>query len=230
MADDRYVFLSYPLSPDGPNPPAIPPMELTPFMSLAKGDEANVTLIKVVTHTGTHVDAPCHVVAGGITITDFRADEFVFDHPLVFNLSHKDDEEVMPDALQPLLEVGKDADLILFRFGYGLVRKTEPRRYSAHCPGFGLESARFLRENFPGLRAIGMDVPSLACIAYLETTMRAHNVLLEGEGRRFLVFEDMFLDRDLSHLEQVIAAPWQIQGMDGGPAMILGRVGAGRQG
>lgn len=221
---DAYIFLSYPLSPEGPNPPAIPAMELAPFMSLAKGDDANVTSIKVVSHTGTHVDAPCHVIADGITITDFGANEFIFHHPIVFDTPLQDDELVIPEHLQSLVEIGQDADLILFRFGYGAIRKAEPSRYSAHCPGFGVESAQFLRDNFPKLRAIGMDVPSLSCIHYLDMTMRAHHVLLAGTGRRFLIIEDMYLGQDLSQLSQVIVAPWYIKNLDGGPALVFGRM------
>lgn len=225
MAAERYIFLNYALSPEGPNPPAIPPMELKPFMSLTNGDDANVTSIKVVSHTGTHVDAPCHVIEDGITVTDFRPGEFIFEHPIVFDLPMNDDEVVMPEHLQPLLDIGKRADLILFRFGYGAVRTTQPGRYSAHCPGFGVESAAFLRDNFPYLRAIGMDVPSLSCICYLGKTMHAHNVILASNGGRFMVIEDMLLDQDLTGLKRVVVAPWMIKNLDGGPATVIGELG-----
>ena len=225
----EYVFLSYPLSMKTPTPPAIPKMELSPFLSLAKGDEANVTLVKVVTHTGTHVDVPRHVVPDGITLSDFTPGELVFDHPVLFDLPLPDDTLVMPSHLESLVGRGRDADLVLFRFGYGTVRSSDPLRYSSHCPGFGVESAQVLVERFPRMRALGMDVPSLSCIKFLERTMRAHNVLLEGKGRRFLVIEDMKLDQDLGGLETVIIAPLWISGADGGPATILGRFKGGKQ-
>jgi len=219
---DKYIFLNYPLSSDGPNPPAIPKPEFTPFLSLAKGDDANVTAMKVVSHTGTHVDVPCHVLRDGITITDFKAEEFIFTHPVVMEMALKDDTIVMPEHLEPFVKKGQEADLLLFRFGCGPVRKSDPLRYSTKCPGFGVESAGFLLRNFPKMRCVGMDVPSLACIAYLSNTMAAHNVLLAGNGGRFLVVEDMNLDQDLSHLKSVIIAPWLIKDLDGGPATIFG--------
>ena len=114
------------------------------------------------------------------------------------------------------------ADLLLCRFGYGEVRRTDPAHYSAKCPGFGLASAEYLLEQLPSLRALGMDVPSLACIEHLEECMPAHNVLLEGEGRRFPVIEDMKLDGALERLTEVIVAPWWIKGLDGGPCMVFG--------
>ena len=225
MMSDKHIFLNYPLSADGPTPPAIPKPEFMPFMSLAKGEDANVTLIKVVSHTGTHVDAPCHVLQNGITITEFKADEFIYTQPVVFDLPLKDETVVMPDDLKPFVEKGKDADLLLFRFGYGTVRRTDPGRYSEKCPGFGVESAEFLAQNFHEMRGLGMDVPSLSCIAYLDKTMKAHNILLSGHGGRFLVIEDMNLDQDLTRLESVIVAPWLIKDLDGGPATIFGSLG-----
>ncbi len=218
----RIVSLGFPLRKDSPNPPAIPPIQLTPFLSLEKGDGANVTLIKAASHTGTHLDVPVHVAAGGLTLTDFRPDEFVFTRPAIIDLHLADSQVVQPEDIKPLLPKAKEADLLLCRFGYGEVRRTDPKRYSAMCPGFGVESARFILEELPNLRALGMDVPSLACIATLEQTMLAHNVLLEGPGRRFLVIEDMDLEQDLSGLSDVILAPWWIAGLDGAPCMVFG--------
>ncbi|HEX3000420.1 MAG TPA: cyclase family protein [Armatimonadota bacterium] len=220
--DRKLIFLGYPLQIDTPTPPAIPPIELLPLMSLAKEDAANVTIIRAASHTGTHVDAPSHVELYGITISDFRPDELIFHHPVVVDLNLKDCQTVEPAALEPFLAEMSQADLLLFRFGYGEVRHTDPGRYSSQCPGFGVESAQFLRDHLPALRAIGMDVPSLSCIADLDRTMAAHNVLLGGQGRRFLVIEDMKLDEDLSALEEVIVAPWWIRGLDGGPCMVIG--------
>lgn len=221
----KHIFLSYPLSADGPNPPAIPKPEFTPFMSLAKGEDANVTMIKLVSHVGTHVDAPCHVIPNGITITEFQADEFVFTHPLLCDLPLEDNTLVMPEHLAPFVSKGVDADLLIFRFGYGPVRRTEPARYSGNCPGFGVESAEFLLKNFPHMRAVGMDVPSLSCIAYLDKTMKAHNILLAGNRGRFLVIEDMNLDQDLAGLKTVIVAPLLVNKLDGGPATVFGSLG-----
>jgi hypothetical protein len=67
-----------------------------------------------------------------------------------------------------------------------------------------------------------MDVPSLACIEHLDDTMAAHNRLLEGEGCRFLVVEDMKLDDDLIELAEVRINPWLVSGMDSGPCSVVG--------
>lgn len=52
--------------------------------------------------------------------------------------------------------------------------------------------------------------------------MPAHNELLAGDGRRFLVIEEMNLDQDLKALIEVRVNPWLVQGMDSGPCSIVG--------
>ena len=39
-----------------------------PVSELAKGDLCNLTSLTLGSHSGTHMDAPCHFVAGGKTI------------------------------------------------------------------------------------------------------------------------------------------------------------------
>jgi arylformamidase len=215
------LSLGYPITLHDPNPPAIPPPMITPLYSVA-ADGANVFILKIALHSGTHVDAPAHVVEGGLRIIDFSPAELIFTCPIVVDLKLDDAQVVGPQHLLPVVEAGKEADLLLLRFGYGPVRRDEPQRYRERCPGLGMPGAEYLRTNLPQLRALGMDVPSLACIAHLEQTMSAHNVLLEGEGRRFLVIEDMNLEQDLGGLQRVILAPWQVAEVDSTPCTIFG--------
>jgi arylformamidase len=226
---ERYIFLGYPITVDSPNPPAIPAVEITPLYSLANGDGANVSILRLANHTGTHVDAPAHVVKGALKVSEFAAEEFMFERPVVIDLPLADGKIVQPSDLEPHLAKAKNADLLLFRFGYGPVRRSDPNRYSGRCPGFGISSAEYLRMNLPNLRAIGMDVPSLACIEHLDETMAAHNVLLDGVGRRFLVIEDMNLETDLSGLSVVWVMPWLIADIDSAPCTAIGRLREGSQ-
>ncbi|MBN2581139.1 MAG: cyclase family protein [Pirellulales bacterium] len=217
----RYLWLSYPLALDGPRPPAIPPPELTDLYTIAQ-DGAGVQILRVANHTGTHVDTPCHVVEGAVRITDFRPEEMIFMRPAVIDLRLPDATVAMPADLERFAGTLRHADLALFRFGYGEVRRTDPKRFCTRCPGLGVESARWLRRTCPDLRALGLDVPSVAVIACLESTMPAHNELLSGVGRRFLIIEEMNLDQDLSRLIEVRINPWLVEGMDSGPCTIVG--------
>ncbi len=214
--------LSYPLRLNDPLPPAIPPLQLARKYSLDAGDDANVFIITMANHSGTHVDAPRHVEATGLPITAFAPSDFYFDRPAIIDLHLSDGEVVQPEHLVPHANTIRSADLLLIRFGYGPVRSQAPSRYRDQCPGFGVASATYLREQFPQLRAVGMDVPSFSCIKYLSETMRAHNVVLGGEGRKFLIIEDLNLDQDLSDLREVWVAPLLVEGTDSAPCTVYG--------
>lgn len=222
-----YIWLSRPLDPAGPHPPAIPDPKLG-ILYTVRDDGVSVHTLQVASHTGTHLDAPAHVVDGGLTIHAWKPEELVFTSPVVIDLRLRDREVVMPEHLMPHALLLSGADIALFRFGYGSVRLDDPPRFSEECPGFGIESAAYIRETFPRLRAVGMDVPSLACIAELDTTMKSHNVLLKGEGRKFLVIEEMVLPAagessvGLDGLVEVRVNPWLVEGMDSGPATVVG--------
>ncbi|MCC7355287.1 MAG: cyclase family protein [Anaerolineae bacterium] len=222
----RMLYLSFPLSPDGPVPPAITPMQITPRYQLSAGDDANVYRVSFDNHSGTHADAPAHVIANGLRITDLSLADFTFARPAVVDLPLPDTTIITPDHLQPHLRRMQGADIVLFRLGYGPVRRAEPQRYLAQCPGFGVAGAEYLRRELPALRAVGMDVPSFVCIEYLGETMRAHNVMLGGEGRRFLLVEDMDLEKDLTSLSELLVVPWLMAGVDSAPCTVLGILAA----
>lgn len=219
--ETNYIFLGFPLKVDAPSPPAIPAIELNPFLTIEK-DDANVTMMKLTSHTGTHLDTPAHVVQDGLRLTDFAPEDFIFNHPYVIDLPFEDTRIVQPEDIKPFVQDAKNADLLLFRFGYGPIRRSDPKRYSLKSPGFGVESAAYLRENFPAMRALGMDVPSLSCIEYLDKTFKAHHALLEGVDRKFLVIEDMNLEHDLNNLRTVVIGPLLVNQIDGCPCTIFG--------
>jgi kynurenine formamidase len=217
----RYVWLSYPLGTADPRPPAIPAPTLVPLYTL-EVDGASVHTLTVASHTGTHVDAPAHVVENGVAITEFRPDELIFTAPEVIDLRVPDAHVVTPDDLRPWLHRMQHADIVLFRFGVGAIRREDPERFSLRSPGFGIPAAKWLRAHCPSLRAIGLDVPSLATIAALEETMAAHHVLLGGTGCRMLVIEDMRLEPHLTGVHEIRLAPWLVCGMDSSPCSVIG--------
>lgn len=48
--------------------PNNPDFSIRRVQNMEKGDRANVSLISMGSHTGTHIDAPAHFIAGGKTI------------------------------------------------------------------------------------------------------------------------------------------------------------------
>lgn len=57
--------ISVPLSAATPTYPSDPGIEIKSWSDLERGDHANVSLLHFGAHSGTHVDAPAHFIAGG---------------------------------------------------------------------------------------------------------------------------------------------------------------------
>ncbi|MDR3552312.1 MAG: cyclase family protein [Clostridia bacterium] len=216
----KYSYLSYPLNVADPHPPAIPAAELYDYMTVDK-DGASVQIIKTANHTGTHLDTSAHVFNDGIPITDFLPQDLIFTEVALVDLRLSDEETVMPEQLEPYREQLQNFEMAIFRFGVAEIRKKEPERFSNRLPGFGMESAQWLRDNLSNLRCIGTDLPSIATIAQLDITMRAHNILLAGREKR-LIIEEMNVAGDLSGLSEVRINPWMVKGMLSGPCSIIG--------
>jgi arylformamidase len=217
-----YIELSHRLGPSTPVAPGVPPPEFRQHYSIQRGDVSNLFVLKLSNHFGTHVDAPWHFVDSGLKISDFTIEECVFDQPLCLDLPMKEAGLITANHLKPYADQIARCDLLLLRTGYSAIRGTDPERYRSKGPGMSVEGASYLAANFPRLRALGLDTISLACMEHLEEGLEAHRVLLRGEGRRFLIVEDMKLEPDLSRLRSVIVLPLFIEGIDSSPCTVMG--------
>lgn len=74
---NNWIDVSVPLGPDTLRWPGDPATTVRRFMSIAAGDQCNVSEIAMSAHTGTHVDAPSHYVDRGITVTNLPVDSLV---------------------------------------------------------------------------------------------------------------------------------------------------------
>ncbi len=66
--------------PIGPNIPVYPGdagVEITPISRISKGGSSNLSLLKLGTHTGTHIDPPIHMIEGAPTLDDIPIDALI---------------------------------------------------------------------------------------------------------------------------------------------------------
>ena len=76
-ADGGWIDISRPVADGAAVWPGDPPWRYRLAASIAGGDAANVGEVSGTTHTGTHVDAPFHVDAGGAAIDGLPLETFV---------------------------------------------------------------------------------------------------------------------------------------------------------
>lgn len=221
----EFRVISYPLSYQAPVWPGNPPAAQTePFQSIAAGDVANTTILKLFSHSGTHLDAPKHFNDLGSPAYKLSIDQFIFFKPLVLDIPKSDDEMIYEEELRPHAEQLAQADLLLLRTGWSQWRDQEPKRYASRNPMLHPSAARYLIEIFPNVRGVAIDATSIGAPSKSEETIATHRILTGAgreDGRYILIFEDLRIDPDLGAAERIYAWPLFIEESDGSPCTIV---------
>jgi arylformamidase len=187
--------------------PKDPPVEITLEASMDKGDTANLSLLSMSAHTGTHMDAPRHFVRDGAGI----------------------DQVPLHAVMGPARVIEVEADVISsavlephgIRKGERVLFKTRNSRlcWSKSCfikdfVHVNEDGANYLVRC--GAQTVGVDYLSVG--GYETDGVQTHQVLL---GAGVWVIEGL----DLSAVEpgnyELICLPIKIEGGDGAPARAL---------
>lgn len=132
-----------------PGDPAVP--------SISRGlthekDYCHVDVMRMGTHTGTHIDAPFHFLAAGKKIDEISADRFVGNGVLV-NVADKPDRGLIEaDDLKSYASDIRKGDFVVFYTGRDRFFGTE--KYYLH-PYLSVECAHFLLNQ--GVTLVGVD-------------------------------------------------------------------------
>src|SRR4051812_29862045 len=108
----RLIDLSQPLFDQAPNCPVHPPVS---FKRTADhpADGWRMEEIAMATHTGSHLDAPLHKIAGGKSISDLPLDTFVGPARLADLRGIAADEAITPEWLAPRLPGLRAGEIVL---------------------------------------------------------------------------------------------------------------------
>ena len=186
--------ISLPISELIPVYPGDPGVTVERVMDVSCGAPYTLSRLAMGSHTGTHVDAPSHLLADGATTDNIPIDLLIGPcHVAQLNSDmaiSKQDLENM-DAPPGTTRV--------------LLRTKHSRGYLT------LEAALCLIEN--GMRLVGIDSPSVDAPASLD--LPVHRALLE-EG--LVIVENLALDAVEAGDYLLACLPLRIAGCDGAPA------------
>lgn len=198
--------LSHPIADGMMVYPGDPGVHLAPALELER-DGAAVTALELGSHTGTHVDAPSHTVAGGRTMAGVSLDELVGD-ALVLHLSGVGDGEAYGlDALGELPE--RVPAIVVVDTGWWRFFGTE--RALRH-PSMSPDAARDLVAR--GMRVLAVDTLSPdPTDAAGTTSFPVHEVVLGGDG---LIVENVAALEGLPSRVRIGFFPLRLAG-DGAP-------------
>lgn len=220
-----FVFLSYELSAELSGYGNGDRVKIEHIRSIARGDSSNNSYLNLPGHFGTHIDFPKHFIENGKIGSDYSAEDFVFNQISFIDLqSQKVDDYLLRPVHFQELTPDDSTTLLIIKTGFCLIRKTED--YWLKNWGFAPETAAFLKEKFPQLKAILFDLMSLTSYQERLVGREAH--------RSFLGEHDLLLieDADLSQVDentkwnQVIVAPLRFENSDGTPVTIIANIHA----
>lgn len=203
----KAIDLTHPIAPGMPVYPGTKPVSVAAVATLEREGYTELR-VALATHTGTHIDAPAHMIAGGKTLDDYPAAAFA-GQALAIDATAAD-PEITAAQLAPLAAWRGRIDFALIRTGWS-ARWGLPGYYEGY-PFLTPEAAHFLAAL--GLKGVGLDTPSPDPAASRDYP--AHRALF---ARDVLIIENL---ADLSQLPPTpfhfACLPLKIENADGAPA------------
>lgn len=195
-----------------------------PTVRTLPGRRAHVQEIVALTHVGTHMDAPLHVVPNGKTIDEIPLDR-VIGEGVVLNVAKRDVEAITRKDIEnayPPIQLG---DIAFLYTGWG--SKFGTPEYDPH-PYLSEEAAEYLvakKAKVVGLDALTPDLPG---------PLRPKEGF-QGPIHRILLGNGVLIIENLANLEAVagkrlrlFAAPLKLKGGDGGYVRVFALETAGQ--
>lgn len=197
----------------------MPVMEgITPptFRDLAEvaADGYAMSQYTFVNHTGTHVDAPAHQIAGGATLDDIPLDRLVTE-ALTIDLTTHQPGPVGLDVLGRFLPEVRPNDIVLLRSGNAANWGTAAY-WSGWCYPDAAAAAALVQA---GVSGVGFDGPSADPVDSVDYEL--HHVWL-ADG--VIILENLAAMDQLPARCRIVVAPLKVSGANGGPARVLALV------
>lgn len=171
----RLIDLSQPLFEGAPNCPVHPPVTFKRTADHGSGGW-RMEEIAMATHTGSHLDAPLHKIAGGKSITDLPLETFVGPARIADLRGIVAGAPIGPELLAVSLPALKPGDIVLLATGWG-DRRAKSDEWLHRSPFVDPAGARWLVES--GARGVGIDHYSIGGSGVMNE--ETHTVLL-GAG------------------------------------------------
>ena len=224
----RFLVLSWPLRADAPVWPGNPPaadLELTD--SIARGHGSNATVLRLFSHSGTHVDTPWHFNPDGPAGWQLPIETYVFDSPVLVEVPKPEGGFIRREDLGPHGDAIRHADLLLVRTGWSEHRSTDGERYVERGPLLHPDAARWLIDEHSPLRGIAVDAVSIGSPVDRDASAETHRILTgvgRNDGRFVLIYEDVRIPVEAASATRVYAWPLMVAGADGSPVTMVAEV------
>lgn len=168
-----WIDISIPLRNNMVKWPTDGPTLIKRTKDVDKGDPVTMSEFTMISHTGTHMDAPLHFIYGGATIDTMPLDQAIGPARVI---EIKDREAVKPEELSKYNILKGERILFKTRNSERVYRTDE---FTEDYVYISTEAAVFLAEK--GIRVVGLDYISIGSFKLKTQVREAHQALL-GKG------------------------------------------------
>jgi arylformamidase len=208
----RIIDVSLPIAGDMLVWPGDPLAEVIPRRQMAKGDAANVSELRIGTHTGTHVDPPVHFIEGADGID--RVPLEVLVGPAVVAHLPRAEGPLGPDQLGAIDLPEGTTRLLLKTPNSELWRRPRPVPFPDTYACLSVEGARWVAHQ--GIRLVGVDFLSVE-----QKGAPGHPVHVELLSNDVIIVEGLDLGPVDPGGYTMACLPLKVQDGDGGPARVI---------
>lgn len=182
----KIIDLTYDISPDMPVFPGMeqPIIERVYTYEKYSFREAKLSMYS---HTGTHIDAPAHMLEGGEHLDDLDIDHFI-GSATVLDFSNLTTEFIDVEMLKSFEDRLKKVEFVIIKTGWS--KYWGNKRYFEDFPSLTEEAASWLSKF--NLKGVGIDTISIDSIK--SSSFAIHKILLSN---KILIIEN------LTNLEQI---------------------------
>ncbi len=200
----RLIDISLPLGPETPVYPGDPPFERRVVCAPDPGHPFELSSLRMSAHTGTHLDAPKHFIAGGRALDQATPSAFILPAKVI----ESDNPAVLEEDLADILP--QPGRAILFRTRNSVSGLNKRQAFSPDYVYVSLEAAR--RCLALGAPLVGLDY--LSVDRHGDDNYPVHQMLL---GAGCFVLEGLDLEAAQPGEYLLICLPLNIQGGEASP-------------
>lgn len=193
------------ITPSLPVWPGDPPVALTQPAHLARGDAYTLTRLDISAHTGTHLDAPAHFLAGGVGVETLDLNVLI-GPALVVDARGRG--HLTANALEALA-IPPGVQRLLLRTDNSALWQRNLTSFAEDFVAIAPSGAAWLVEH--GVKLVGIDYLS---VAPFDDSVPTHQILL---GAGVIAVEGLDLRAIEPGAYQLICLPIKIHGADGAP-------------
>jgi arylformamidase len=202
----RKLFdISVPVKNGGVVYPGNPEIHIELQQDMSRGGSSNVSLLAIGSHTGTHVDAPLHMIPGGAGVDGIPLDALMGPALVI---AFDDDVMAVTEAYLRSQPIAGHERVLLKTRNSRFIREREFHRDYTYLAPDGAEYLVSL-----GVRLVGIDYLSIE--QFHSGHHRTHKTLL---SRGVVIVEGLDLSEPPAGEYELYCLPVLLDGVDGAPA------------